>query len=34
MLTEMQMDIEPNIVRKDIIEKEQAVEDNILPLDK
>ena len=34
MVTEMQMDTEPDRVRKEIIKKEQAAEDNILPPDK
>ena len=34
MVTEMQTDTEPNRVHKDIIKKEQAAEDNILPPDK
>ena len=34
MLTKMQMDTEPDIVRKEIIKKEQEAEDNILPPDK
>ena len=34
MHTEMQTDTEPDRVCNEIIEKEQAVEDNILPPDK